>query len=319
MKRVVVIGGGSGTFNVLSGLAQYPLDLTAILTTFDSGGSTGVLRDEFGALPAGDIRRAMVALAPESKSGFLRELLQVRFDAPESGLHNHSFGNLVMLAAEKVTGSRIDGIKALTSLFSLKGTVLPVSLDDAHVCVELSDGTVVKGETNIDVPEHDGSLEVVRTWLDPHASLFDDARKAIETADYIIFGPGDVYTSILPNALTEGFTEAVQKSNAKLIYISNIMTKWGETHGMSAEAHARAILKYLNKDQFDALLINEGVLDSELEQRYREQNKHLVTFTHDECTKLAAQCFIKNFMSSADVARHNPHVTAATLLDYISL
>lgn len=319
MKRVVVIGGGSGTFNVLSGLREYPIDLTAILTTFDSGGSTGVLRDEFGALPAGDIRRAMVALAPETKTNFLRELLQVRFDAPESGLHNHSFGNLIMLAAEKVTGSRVMGIKALTQLFSLKGSVLPVSLDDAHVCVELVDGTVVKGETSIDIPEHDGSIPITKTWLEPQAVLFDGAREAIEQADYIIFGPGDVYTSIIPNILTNGFKEAVGRSDAKTIYITNIMTKWGETHGMSAEDHASKILEYIGKKTFDALLINEGELEGELLERYEAQHKHLVTFNHESCKKLAEVCVIKNFMSDADVARHNPHTTATALMEYISL
>ena len=319
MKRVVVIGGGTGSFNVLSGLREYPLDITAVVTTFDSGGSTGVLRDEFEALPSGDIRRALLALSPPEKTNFLRELLQVRFNAPESGLHNHSFGNLLMLAAEKVAGNKTDGLKELSRLLSIRGTVLPVSITDAHVCVELSDGTVVEGETNIDIPKHDGSLAVNRTWLTPDAVLFKEAADAIIKADYLIFGPGDLYTSIIPNLLTSGFRESVAQSNAKKIYIASIMTKWGETHGMSVESHAEKILEHLNEDTFDAMLINEGSLEKETTKRYEAQHKHLVTFDQDSCKKVATTCITKNFMSSTDLARHNPQITAVTLTEYINL
>lgn len=317
MKRVVTIGGGTGSFNLLSGLKHYDLDLTSIVTTFDSGGSTGVLRDEFGTLPGGDVRRALVALAPEREDQFLRELFQVRFESPGSGLHNHSFGNLLLLAAERVTKDKSEGIKELSKLLSIKGSVVPVSVDDAHLCVGLENGEVIKEEANIDVPEHDGSVKIEKAWLEPTAQLNKDAEDAIKEADYIIFGPGDLYTSIVANTLVGGFKEAVKESNAKLIFVTNIVSKWGETHGMEAHEYAKTLLSYIGRESFDAVFVNEGELEEDLLGRYKEQNKEMVILEEGEMKKYAKKIVVENFMSHADVARHNSEKIAKAIVEYI--
>jgi len=317
MIRVVTIGGGTGSFNLLSGLKHYDLDLTSIVTTFDSGGSTGVLRDEFGTLPAGDVRRALLALAPEQENQFLRELFQVRFDAPDSSLHNHSFGNLFLLAAERVTKSNVEGIKEVSKLLSIKGKVLPVSLDDAHLCVRFEDGTEIEGEANIDVPLHDGAMKIVRAWLAPAAKLYEESAQALIDADYIIFGPGDLYTSVVANALPEGFREALAQSSAKIIFITNIMSKWGETHGMGAHVHAETLLSYIGRDRFDIVFANDGVLDEGVLERYKKEHKEMVNLAPEMLKKYAKEVVVGNFMSKADVARHNSEKIAEAIVKYI--
>tara|TARA_B100000508_G_scaffold60333_1_gene47324 strand:- start:360737 stop:361696 length:960 start_codon:yes stop_codon:yes gene_type:complete len=317
MKKVVTIGGGTGSFNLLSGLKHYDLDLASVVTTFDSGGSTGVLRDEFGTLPGGDVRRALVALAPDRGDQFLRELFQVRFESPGSSLHNHSFGNLFLLAAERVTKDKVEGIKEIAKLFSIKGRVLPVSLDDAHLCVGLESGEVIKEEANIDNPEHDGSVKITKAWLEPEATLNKEAKEAIKEADYIIFGPGDLYTSIIANVLVDGFKDAIKESNAKLIFVANIMSKWGETHGMGVHEYAKTLLSYIGKEKFDVAFVNEGELEKDLLDRYKEQNKEMLALIPEEIEKYARKTVVKNFMSRADVARHNSEKTAEAIVEYI--
>lgn len=317
MKKVVTVGGGTGSFNLLSGLKHYDIDISSIVTTFDSGGSTGVLRDEFGTLPGGDVRRALVALAPEREDQFLRELFQVRFDSPGSSLHNHSFGNLFLLAAERVTKDRVEGIKEIAKLFSIKGRVLPISLENADLCVLLEDRTEIKGEAQIDVPEHDGSLKVEKAWLEPGVQIYEEAKDAIISADYIIFGPGDLYTSIIANTLVSGFKEALQESGAKIIFVTNIMSKWGETHDMSAHIYAKILLSYLGKDAFDAVLVNEGTLSQDILDRYKEQNKEMVILDKEKLQQYANTIISKDFMSHADVARHNSEKTAEAIMNYI--
>lgn len=319
MKRVVTIGGGAGSFNLLTGLKKYPIDLTAVVTTFDSGGSTGVLRDEFGSLPGGDARRALVALAPEGEDQFLRELFQVRFESPGSGLHNHSFGNLLLLAAERVTSSKVKGIQKLGKLLSIKGKVLPISLDDAHLCAFLEDGTEVRGEDNIDKPKHDPKLRIEKVWLEPHADLYKKTKEAIEEADYIIFGPGDLYTSIIANTLTSGFKEAVQNSKAKIVFISNIMNKQGETHDMHVEDHAKVLLSYIGREKFDYILLNTGTIPEEMLERYKKQNKELVPFVESALSAVSEKIIKEDLMSEADVARHNPQKTATVLASTLNL
>lgn len=318
MKRVVTIGGGAGNFNLLKGLKKYDIDLTAVVSTFDSGGSTGVLRDEFGSLPGGDARRALVALTPDDKGHFLRELFQVRFESPGSGLHNHSLGNLLLVAAERVTKSKVEGIEKIGELLSIQGRVLPISLDDAHLCAFLEDGSEVRGEANIDVPKHNGDLKIEKVWLEPKAKIYKKTAKAIQEADYIIFGPGDLYTSIIPNTLTEGFKEALAKSKAKLIFISNIMNKWGETHNMKVHEHAKVLLHHLGRDAFEYILVNKGTLPADVIDRYKKQKKELATCNKGEAKTVANEVVMGNFMSKADVARHNSEKIAATVYKCIT-
>ena len=253
MKKIVVIGGGTGVFTVLTGLKDYPFNLTAIVTTADDGGSSGILREEFGILPPGDIRRVLVALS--SDSPVLANLFNYRFENG-TGLKGHSFGNLFLTALERITGDFSQAVKEASKILGIKGKVIPVSLDYTRLFARLENDLLVVGESNIDVPKHDGSLFIEEVFLNPEPKVNKEAIKAIKEADIIIAGPGDLYTSIIPNFLVKGIKEAIKKSQAKKIYICNTMTKYGETNKFTAEDFFATLEKYLGKGVIDYFLVN---------------------------------------------------------------
>ena len=253
MKKIVVIGGGTGVFTVLTGLKNYPFHLSAIVTTADDGGSSGILREEFGILPPGDIRRVLVALS--SNSPVLANLFNYRFENG-TGLKGHSFGNLFLIALEKITGDFNQAVKEASKILGIKGKVIPVSLDYTRLFARLENDFLVVGESNIDVPKHDGSLFIEEVFLNPKPKANKEAIKAIKEADVIIAGPGDLYTSIIPNFLVKGIKEAIKKSRAKKVYICNTMTKYGETNKFTAEDFFATLEKYLGKGVIDYFLVN---------------------------------------------------------------
>ena len=253
MKKIVVIGGGTGVFTVLTGLKNYPFHLSAIVTTADDGGSSGVLREEFGILPPGDIRRVLVALS--SDSPVLANLFNYRFENG-TGLKGHSFGNLFLTALERITGDFNQAVKEASKILGIKGKVIPVSLDYTRLFARLENDFLVVGESNIDVPKHDGSLSIEEVFLNPKPKVNKEAIKAIKEADIIIVGPGDLYTSIIPNFLVRGIKEAMKKSRAKKVYVCNTMTKYGETNKFTAEDFFATLEKYLGKGIIDYFLVN---------------------------------------------------------------
>ncbi len=242
MKKFVVIGGGTGSYTVLRGLKECPVNITAVVSMFDNGGSTGVLRDEHGVLPPGDIRRALVALSSETEC--MKMLFMHRFSQGKT-LRGHSLGNLILVGLRDIFGSDDEAIKQAARILKIKGDVLPVSLTNSQLHAVLEDGTLIKGETNIDIPKHDGQLHIKQVYLSPPARIYNDTRKAIAEADVIVIAPGDLYTSIVPNLLVEGMKEAILASLAKKIYVCNLMTKYGETHNFTAVDHMREIISYL--------------------------------------------------------------------------
>jgi len=253
-KKIVVIGGGTGVFTVLTGLKHYFDNLTAIVTMADDGGSTGILREEFGILPPGDIRRALVALA-DSNNKTLSKLFTYRFEEGR-GLSGHSFGNLMITALERITGSFEKAIEAAGKILRVRGRILPVTLKTTYLMAELENGRVVRGESNIDIPSHDGFLKIRKVWLKPQASINPAARLAILEADGIIIGPGDLYTSLVPNLLVRGMKEALHKTRGKIIYFVNLMTKFGETSGFKASDFLRVMEKYVGRGVIDFVVIN---------------------------------------------------------------
>src|SRR5680860_81096 len=253
MKKIVVIGGGTGVFTILTGLKNYPFHLSAIVTTADDGGSSGILREEFGILPPGDIRRVLVALS--SDSPVLANLFNYRFENG-TGLKGHSFGNLFLTALERITGDFNQAVKEASKILGIKGKVIPVSLDYTRLFARLENDFLVVGESNIDVPKHDGSLFIEEVFLNPEPKANKEAIKAIKEADIIIAGPGDLYTSIIPNFLVKGIKEAIKKSRAKKVYICNTMTKYGETNKITAEDFFDTLEKYLGKGVIDYFLVN---------------------------------------------------------------
>lgn len=254
-KKIVVIGGGTGVFTVLSGLKKYFNNLTAIVTTADDGGSTGILREEFGILPPGDIRRALIALSSSDKK-MLSQLFGYRFDEG-SGLLGHSFGNLMITALERITGSFEKAILEAGRLLGVQGRVIPVTLKKIALVAKLEDGRLIRGESNIDIPKHDGRLKIKKVWLEPAAAINPAAKRAVLEADAIILGPGDLYTSLVPNLLVKGMKPALRRARGKKIYFVNLMTKFGETTGFRASDFVNAMEKYLGKGVLDYAVVNK--------------------------------------------------------------
>ena len=251
--KIVVIGGGTGTFTVLTGLKNYPVDLTAIVTMMDSGGSSGKLRDELGVLPPGDVRQCLVALATSSE--LMRNLFSYRFE--EGDLKGHTFGNIFVSALEKTTGSIEKAIDEIGKILRIQGQVVPVTFDKTELCVELIDGEIIVGETHIDEVENKVKrARIKRAFLSDEVSANEKALKAIRSADLIMIGPGDLYTSIVPNLLVSKIASALQKTKAKKVYVLNLMTKYGQTTNYTAQDHIDDIEQYLGNKTIDTILIN---------------------------------------------------------------
>lgn len=314
-KKIVTIGGGTGGFVLLRGLREYPYDITAVVTMFDSGGSSGVLRDEHGILPPGDVRRCLIALSSGEKEETLRQLFSYRFENGYS-LRGHSFGNILLTALTEVLGNEETAIHEAGKLLNIKGRVLPVSLEKAHLCVELEDTTIIEGETHIDIPRHDGSLRITRAFLRPKVRAYDKVEKALEEADIIIIGPGDLFTSIIPNLLVKGVKEAIQKSKAQKIYVMNLMTKWGETNDFMASDFARVVLEYLGLAKFDYTICNDGKMPKKLLEKYVEEKKYpvLIDMDVEQYTKKNINADI---YSGEDILRHDSKKLAKVIVSIL--
>lgn len=253
--QVVVVGGGTGTFVVLSGLKRHPVDLTAVVSMADSGGSNRVIRDEFGLLPTSDIRQCMVALAEsDGESRLLRELFMYRFHKGR-GIAGMTFGNLFMAALADIEGSQEKAIEETGKILRIRGRILPVTTDDVHLVAEYEDGSRVVGEHEIDEPRHDGRMRLVRLATQPAARVDRHAAQAIKEADMVVLGPGDLYTSVLADVVVQGVPEAIRATRGIVVYIVNLMTRWGQTYEMAASDHVREIEKYINRT-VDALVVN---------------------------------------------------------------
>ena len=309
MKRLVRIGGGSSGYTLLRALKQHPFEITAVVNMFDSGGSTGVLRDEFGVLPPGDIRRALAALADGEHSEILRDLFNYRFKEGGS-VSGHSFGNLFLTALASIYGSDLEGIRKASVLLHVKGTVVPVSVDSSHIHAILADGTEIVGETNIDIPKHDGSVRIDRVFLEPSARLLPEAAVSIRDADIIVMGPGDLYTSVIPNLLVDGMKEALANTKGKTIIVCNLMTKWGETHGFSASDMVRELLRYSGLPRLDVAIVNTGLMSPQLLETYARGNQFPM-LVDDALPGLVGRVVAEDLVSDADIARHDGEKLAA--------
>ncbi len=276
MKRktkIVVIGGGTGTFVALSGLKKYAVDLTAIITMMDSGGSSGRLRDELGVLPPGDIRQCLVALAKSSK--LLRDMFNYRFERGE--LKGHTFGNIFLSTLSKTTGSMKKAIEEVGKILRIQGRVVPVTYTKSDLCIELENGVIIEGETHIDeVENREKRPRIKRAFLKPSAAANPDAESAIEEADAIIIGPGDLYTSIIPNLLVDGIRQAIESAKGKKIYVLNLMTKYGQTTDYTAKDHVEDLQKYIGKSVLDVVLVNKRTPKKETLAWYLDFDEHQV-------------------------------------------
>lgn len=314
-RSVVVIGGGTGTHPILRGLKKYSdqVTITAIITMADSGGSTGRLRDEFGQLPVGDVRMALTALASEVNEDdqLLRELFLYRFDKGE-GLNGHNFGNLLMVALTQILGSEAEAVKAASRILRVKGTVLPVTEDDIHIAATYDDGVQVEGEHVIDEPPEDRyERRIVAFTTHPAGHITKEAQDAIENADLILLGPGDLYSSLLANCVVDGMPEAIQRSKAKFVFACNLMTRPGQTHGMSACEHVAEIAKYVKRTP-DIVVINTGRVPEHLLERYAHGFQFPVI---DDCADdVPYQVIREDLLSKEEVIRRKGDVLQRSLV-----
>jgi uncharacterized cofD-like protein len=261
-KNIVIIGGGTGTFTLLSGLKKYPVNLSVVVSTADDGGSTGRLRRELGVMPTGDIRQCLLGLSDTNQE--IKDLFAYRFE--QGPLKGHVAGNIIIAALEKLTGNIQLAIERLSKVLKVKGSIYPATLKPTTLSAILENGKVIRGEHNIDEPKanlkpasaragRDG-FKIKNLKLEPSLPANPKAIGAILSADVIVFGPGDLYTSILPNILPTGMAEAVKKSKAKKVLVANIMTKFGQTDGFLASDFVKELQKYLDKAKLDLVIVN---------------------------------------------------------------
>lgn len=266
MTKVVVIGGGTGNFSVLRGLKEFPLELSAIVSMADDGGSTGILRDELGVLPPGDVRQCLVALS--NSSGLMRSLVNYRFE--NGGLGGHSFGNLLLSALEKVTGSFEKAVEEMGRILFIRGKVIPVTTHQVRLKMILNDRKVLEGEKDIYL-----SQEIDRgyrsIYLEPYPEANPHAIQEIENADFLIIGPGGLHTSLIPNLLVEGISEAILNAKAKKIFVVNLMNRKGQTTGFKVSDYIREITRFIGSDVFDAIMVNNQSPPAHLLDMYSEE------------------------------------------------
>ena len=305
--KVAVLGGGTGNFTVLSGLKMYkPLDLSAVVSMVDDGGSTGILRNEFGILPPGDVRQCMIAMSEESV--LVQRLFQFRFSG---SIGNHNFGNLFHLALSEITGSEERAILEMSRILKISGRVVPVTLENIRLKAELEDGTVVFGETNIDLPKHDPGLRIRKLFLDTPAKANPKALSAVQTAECIILSPGDLFTSTLPNFIVDGIADAVAASSALKIYVCNLMTKRGETTDFTASDHVRELHRYLGKRCIDVVIVNSVTLPDAQIEDYAKEGSFPVRYDVSSLLEEGVQMVVESDVANAhSLIRHDSNKVA---------
>lgn len=313
--KIVVIGGGTGSFAILSALKRHTNDITAIVNMVDDGGSTGVLRDEMGVLPPGDVRQCLVALSESPK---IRDLFNYRFE--EGSFKGHPFGNIFLSALEKMNGSFDKAVETASEVLRVKGKVIPATLDDVRLKMEWPDASaILHGERVIadDLFKNDPRKAILS--LEPEATANPTAVTAIKDADLIVIAPGDIYSSVGPLLVIKGIANAVRNSKATKMYICNLVTKEGQTEGFSVCDHAGEIERFVGAPFLDFVLYNEGKPSEDVAKRYKEENAYLVKADRVELGRQAYKAVSGNFLGKmarkhrAEAAiikrsliRHNP-------------
>jgi uncharacterized cofD-like protein len=305
--RIVVIGGGTGLSVMLRGLKQKPLDITAIVTVADDGGSSGILREELQIPPPGDIRNVLTALADTEP--LLAEVLKYRFNNG-TGLAGHSLGNLILAAMTDITGDFVTGITELSRIFAVRGRVLPAANQAIVLKAEMEDGSIVVGESTI--PK--SGLAIRRVFLEPaDVEALPEAVQALQEADAILIGPGSLYTSILPNLIVPKLAEAIINSNAVKLFVCNVMTQPGETDNYSVSDHLAAIQAHIGHKLFDYVIVNDGEIPLQVQGLYAEKGSTAVHLDLEEVTRQGYKVIADTLVLFRTYLRHD----AAKLSNHI--
>ncbi len=322
--KIAVIGGGTGSFTMLSSLKDYTKQIAAIVSMADDGGSTGVLRDELGTLPPGDVRQCLVALSDSPK---VRELFEYRFDT--GTFSGHSFGNLLLTALEKMSGDFSQAVETASEILRINGVVIPATLDNVRLRMEWADKSLtLHGERVIDSEYFVQDPRRATLSLTPDASANKMAISAIEQADIVVIAPGDLYTSLGPLLVIDGIGEALQRSKAKKFYVANLVSKQGQTDGFTVSDHAHEIERFAGVSFLDYVLYNQQAPTEELARRYEEEGGYITLADIDKLSSMHYEAVGGNFLgalatdNNADtligkrsLIRHDAKAVAKLILD----
>lgn len=326
VPRIVVVGGGTGSHTVLTGLRHRSADITAVVSVMDSGGSSGRLRDEYGFLPPGDARQCLVALtgADDDTAAMLRAVFTYRFHGStrtnsdiEPSLDGHNLGNLFISALTDITGSVESAYAWAGRLLGARGRVIPVTTSNVHLCAKLTDGHVLHGEAAIDIRKEHPEAEIDYVYLDHPAYPTQAACEALRSADLVVIGPGDLYTSLIPNLLVDGIVDAIASARHR-VYVVNLMTKPGESDNFTASTFVSRLLDYLTPATLDAVLVNTSVPYPKVLQRYAREGAQLVEADVDAIRDLGIDVVAKPLVSARHLVRHDSTAVADALFEWLA-
>ncbi len=314
--ELVVIGGGTGLSTMLRGLKRYSENITAIVTVADDGGSSGLLRQDYGVLPPGDIRNCILALADTER--VMEELINFRFT--EGQLQGQNFGNLFLTALTAISGNFYDAIRNFSSVLAVNGRVLPVSLTDLNISAELADGGQIHGESNIGERPVDPTNPIRRIYMEPaDAEPLMEAVEAIRDADLVVLGPGSLYTSVIPNLLFPAIVQALKETQAPCVYVCNIMTQPAETAGYSCQDHVRAILEHAGEVEgqtwLDFCIANSAPISDKLQEKYQQTQSELISYDAAALADMGVRLLTSPLVAVRDERiRHDADILAQQIL-----
>ena len=311
-RKVVVLGGGTGSSTLLRGLKEFPIDLTAIVSVCDDGRSTGILREEFNIPAVGDIRRVLVALSETEP--LVMDLCNYRFNTT-SDLDGHTVGNLLLTACSGITGNLSDGIEALSKVLNLKGKVVPLTEENVVLMGEMTDGSIVEGEHNITL----NKKTIKRVFYKEEPVPTREAVKALKEADLIILSMGSVFTSIIPNLICDEIIHAIDESKAKIMYVCNMVTQPGETEKFKVSDHVKLLNQYLGKHKIDVVIANDGKIDKEMAKRYESlEQKDAVKFDKKETKSVVKKVISDDYVTvKNNLLRHNVMKLSMHIFGYL--
>ena len=309
MKKITIFGGGTGMSTLLKGLKNFPIDITSVVSVCDDGKSTGKLRREFNIPAMGDIRRVMISLAETEP--LMEKLLNYRFES-NSELNNHTVGNLLLTAGANITGNLSDGISAISNVLNLKGKVVPFSEDNVILMSEMEDGSIIEGEHFITK----SPKKIKKVFYKEEPEICKEVIEAIKTSDLIILSMGSLYTSIIPNLLSKDIINELDKTNAKIMYVCNMVTQPGETENFKVSDHIKVLNEYLGSHKVDVVIANNGQISKEVALKYSTLEQKDQVILDEENIK--EELILNNYVSIVDeIIRHNVEKLSLDIYSYL--